>query len=213
MFYCTKYIKIPSELRGSRNASIATTSRCRSSLWEEDWSSMLQLGDGSWPSAQGAAQMKELEAGSLNLSDMFPVWNRFWRLQTWLQFESEEMNLESFLNYCVALHYQKKSLPTRCMYVSCGPLVLVFFESPSASLDLSDPSVDKVNAEAPTFALSSWVSYLGFRHRAALDSANVSKYQPYKNLTILAVQIPAVSNQIPAVQKPNDLSRTDTSRE
>ena len=32
---------------------------------------MLQLGDGSWPSAQGAAQMKELEAGSLNLSDMF----------------------------------------------------------------------------------------------------------------------------------------------
>ena len=83
-------------------------------------------------------------------------------------------------------------LPTRCTYVSCGPLVLVFFESPSASLDLSDASGDKVNAVAPTFALSSWVSYLAFRHRAALDSANVNKYQPYKNLTILAVQIPAV---------------------
>ena len=61
--------------------------------------------------------------------------------------------------------------------------------------------------------------YLGFRRRAALDSANVNKYQPsvikfqpYKNLTILALQIP-VSNQIPAVQKPNDLSRRNTSRE
>ena len=102
------------------------------------------------------------------------------------------MKLESFLIHYKVLHYQKKLLPTRCTYVSCGPLVLVFFESPSASLDLSDASVAKVNAEAPTFALSSWISYLAFRHRAALDSANVNKYQPYKNLTILAVQIPAV---------------------
>ena len=128
------------------------------------------------PSAQGAAQ-KELEAGSLNLSEIFR--NRFWRVQTWLQFESEEMKLESFLIHYIVLHYQKKLLPTRCTYVSCGPLVLVFFESPSASLEISDASADKVNAEAPTFALSSWVSFLGFKPRAALDSANVSKYQPW----------------------------------
>ena len=66
------------------------------------------------------------------------------------------MNLEFFLIYyiLVVLHHQKKMLPTRCTYVSCGPLVLVFVESPSASLDLSDESVDKVNAVAPTFALS-----------------------------------------------------------
>ena len=68
------------------------------------------------------------------------------------------MNLESFLNYCVALHYQKKSLPTRCMYVSCGPLVLVFFESPSASLEISDASADKVNAEALAVEALIWVS-------------------------------------------------------
>ena len=81
----------------------------------------------------------------------------------------------------IVSHYQKKLLPTRCTYVSCGPLVLVVFENPSASLDLSNAIVDKVNAEAPSFALSSWISYLGFRRRAALDSANVNKYQPYKN--------------------------------
>ena len=48
--------KIPSEPQGSRNASIATLSRCRSrsSLWEEDWSSMLQLGDGSWAFCTGS---------------------------------------------------------------------------------------------------------------------------------------------------------------
>ena len=40
------------------------------------------------------------------------------------------------------------------MHKSDAPY-LVFFESPSASLDLSDASVDKVNAVAPTFALSS----------------------------------------------------------
>ena len=42
--------------------------------------------------------------------------------------------------------------------MSCGPLVLVFFESPSASLDLSDASADKVNAEALAVEALIWVS-------------------------------------------------------
>ena len=68
------------------------------------------------------------------------------------------MKLESFLIHYIVLHYQKKLLPTRCTYVSCGPLVLVFFESPSASLDLSDASADKVNAEALAVEALIWVS-------------------------------------------------------
>ena len=83
-------------------------------------------------------------------------------------------------------------MPTRCTYVSFGPLVLVLLESPSSSLNLSDSRVPiKPMQRLPS---PSAVESLGFRHRAALDSAHVSKHQPHKNFMILALQISPVSS-------------------
>ena len=83
-------------------------------------------------------------------------------------------------------------MPTRCTYVSRGPLVLVLLESPSASLNLSDSRVP-IKPMQWLLPSPSAVESLGFRHRAALDSAHVSKHQPHKNFMILALQISPVS--------------------
>jgi len=146
--------KIPSEPRGSRNASNATLSRCRIILGGRSkfhaaarrWlMGLLHREPHRWKNwRQGVLTFPICSCleSILKGTNLASVW--IWR--------DEAGVLSNSLH--IVLH-QKKLLPTRCTYVSCGPLVLVVFENPSASLDLSNAIVDKVNAEAPTCALSS----------------------------------------------------------
>ena len=109
------------------------------------------------------------------------------------------MNLESCLICYIVLHYQKSCCQRVAHTCRVDRLYWFSLKTPVQVLTFQTRVAIK-----PMQRLLPWPSavegfYLGFRRRAALDSANVNKYQPYKNLTILAAQIP-VSNQIPAVQ-------------
>ena len=162
------------------------------------------------PSAQGAAQMKESEAGSLSLSYISCL--EFISIQ----FESEEkMNLESFLNYVAfnkkAFHgftyviiQSKKACCTQvrfdllCVVWTLGSHQLLrsfrctmqyhvyrfSLKAPVQTLDLSDASADKANAEAPNFAFSSW----SFSYPIVFQASSCTRFSKYQKICCTRAQ-------------------------
>ena len=137
------------------------------------------------PSAQGAAQMKELEAGSLNLSGIFR--NRFWRVQslnpkrwTWV-----------LSNYYIFIALSKavaaNALHVRVVWTACTG----FLWKPQCKSSQMRVSIKPMQRLLPS---PSAVNFFGFGFQASCCTRFCKR------------------QQIPAVQKPNDLSRTNTSR-